>query len=162
MAITPAGFWFRKTIQELLNERSAQNTFDDSRRKFIKNTAVIAAGTLLSSKLFAAGNTNKPTVAVIGGGGAGLMAAYVLQQHNIPFTLYEASERYGGRMYSVRDWIDTNVATDLGGEFVDEDHKYLRDLCEELHIELYDLRKDKLFYEKFFIVDGKRYSSDDL
>jgi monoamine oxidase len=162
MAITPAGFWFRKTLQELLKERSPENTFDPSRRTFIKNTAFVAAGTLLSNKLFAAGNVTKPTVAIIGGGGAGLMAAHVLQQHNISFTLFEASERYGGRMYSIRDWIDTNVATDLGGEFVDEEHKDLRDLCEELHIELYDLRKDKLFYEKFFVVDGKRYTSSDL
>ncbi|HEX5152695.1 MAG TPA: NAD(P)/FAD-dependent oxidoreductase [Parafilimonas sp.] len=162
MAITPAGFWFRKTLQELLEERSAGNTFDASRRTFIKNTAFVAAGALLSNKLFAAGNTTKPTVSIIGGGGAGLMAAYVLQQHNIPFTLYEASERYGGRMYSVKNWIDTNVATDLGGEFVDEEHEELIGLCKELDIELYDLRNDNLFYEKFFAVDGKRYTSPDL
>jgi monoamine oxidase len=162
MAITPAGFWFRRTIQKVLSEKSADHPFDASRRTFIKNTAFISAGALFGNKLFAADNTTKPTVAVIGAGGAGLMAAYVLQQHNIPFTVYEASERYGGRMYSVGDWIDTNVATDLGGEFVDEEHEDLRSLCKELHIELYDLRKDKLFYEKFFVVNGKRYSSSDL
>jgi monoamine oxidase len=162
MAITPAGFWFRQTIQKLLVERSADDTFNASRRTFLKNTALVSAGALLGNKLFAAGSAAKPTVAVIGGGGAGLMAAYVLQQHNIPFTVYEASERYGGRMYSERNWIDTNVATDLGGEFVDEEHEDLRSVCKELGIELYDLRKDKLFYEKFFVVDDKRYTPADL
>jgi len=162
MAITPAGFWFRKTMRKVLSEKAADHSFDASRREFIRNTAFISAGALLGNKLFAADKSTKPTVAVIGAGGAGLMAAYVLRQHNIPFTVYEASERYGGRMYSVRDWIDTNVATDLGGEFVDEEHDDLRSLCKELHIELYDLRKDRLFYEKFFIVDGKRYSPANL
>jgi NADPH-dependent 2,4-dienoyl-CoA reductase/sulfur reductase-like enzyme len=100
MAITPAGFWFRKTIQKVLSEKAADHSFDASRREFIRNTAFISAGALLGNKLFAADKSTKPTVAVIGAGGAGLMAAYVLRQHNIPFTVYEASERYGGRMYS--------------------------------------------------------------
>jgi monoamine oxidase len=157
MAFTPTGFLFRKTLRNVLHE----NTFDASRRSFIKNTAVISVGSLLTNKLFAA-TGNKPTVAIIGAGAAGLTAAYYLQQHNISFTVYEASERCGGRMYSARNWIDDNTATDLGGEFVDEEHTELRNLCKELNVELYDLRKDEFFNEKFFIVDGKRYSPADL
>ena len=35
-------------------------------------------------------------VAIIGGGITGLSAAWHLQQQQIPFTLYEASDRVGG------------------------------------------------------------------
>ena len=41
-------------------------------------------------------------VAVIGGGITGLTAAFRLRQRNIPVTLYEASERVGGVIQSVR------------------------------------------------------------
>jgi len=42
------------------------------------------------------------SVAIIGGGITGLTAAFRLQQKNIPVTLYEASERVGGVIQSLR------------------------------------------------------------
>jgi oxygen-dependent protoporphyrinogen oxidase len=42
------------------------------------------------------------SVAVIGGGITGLTAAFRLQQKNIPVTLYEASDRAGGAIQSIR------------------------------------------------------------
>ncbi len=42
-------------------------------------------------------------VAIIGGGITGLVAAFRLQQKNIPFRLYEAGERVGGVIQSVRE-----------------------------------------------------------
>ncbi len=44
----------------------------------------------------------KPPVAIIGGGITGLTAAFQLQQKNIPVTLYEAGDRVGGAIQSVR------------------------------------------------------------
>ena len=40
------------------------------------------------------------TVAIIGGGMAGLGCAIALQKANKPFILFEASERFGGRVHS--------------------------------------------------------------
>ncbi len=40
-------------------------------------------------------------VAIIGGGLSGLYTAYLLHQQQIPFTLYEARERFGGRIMSL-------------------------------------------------------------
>jgi protoporphyrinogen/coproporphyrinogen III oxidase len=42
------------------------------------------------------------SVAIIGGGITGLTAAFRLQQENIPVTLYEASDRVGGVIQSIR------------------------------------------------------------
>ena len=45
---------------------------------------------------------NMKSVAIIGGGITGLTAAFRLQQKNIPVTLYEASNRVGGVIQSLR------------------------------------------------------------
>ena len=45
---------------------------------------------------------NRPTVAVIGGGIAGLIAAYELKKAGFPFFLIEARDRPGGRSHTVR------------------------------------------------------------
>lgn len=42
--------------------------------------------------------TMKPEVAIIGGGISGLTAAYALDRAGVPFTLIEASSRWGGRI----------------------------------------------------------------
>ena len=42
--------------------------------------------------------TNPPSIAIIGGGLSGLYAAYLLHQKAIPFTVYEARNRLGGRI----------------------------------------------------------------
>lgn len=38
-------------------------------------------------------------VVVVGGGAAGLAATYTLRKHGTDVTLFEASDRAGGRMY---------------------------------------------------------------
>ena len=42
--------------------------------------------------------TNPPSIAIVGGGLSGLYAAYLLHQKAIPFTVYEARNRLGGRI----------------------------------------------------------------
>ncbi|MFF5225994.1 flavin monoamine oxidase family protein [Dactylosporangium sp. NPDC000521] len=53
-------------------------------------------------RLGPAGALNGRSVAVIGAGMAGLMAAYLLDQQGAKVTIYEASEHAGGRVRSVR------------------------------------------------------------
>ncbi|GJE93599.1 FAD-dependent oxidoreductase [Phanerochaete sordida] len=43
-------------------------------------------------------------VAIIGGGIGGLYAALLLQEQGIPYTIYEASDRIGGRLYTYKDF----------------------------------------------------------
>ncbi|HRE45683.1 MAG TPA: FAD-dependent oxidoreductase, partial [Terricaulis sp.] len=50
------------------------------------------------------------------------------------FTLYEASDRFGGRMFTRRDFNDDGQFCELGGELVDTGHTALRDLASELGV----------------------------
>ena len=77
-------------------------------------------------------------IAIIGGGVAGLTAAYRLQQHGAKPVLFEASNRWGGRMFTQYNFYK-GMFCELGGELVDTNHKALQDLCKELGIEIEDL-----------------------
>lgn len=66
--------------------------------------------------VFAAGKAfmqSKPSVGVTGGGLAGLTAAYRLAQHGFVVTVYEGSERLGGRVHTLHQ---ENVYEELGGK----------------------------------------------
>ena len=77
-------------------------------------------------------------IAIIGGGVAGLTAAYRLQQNGAKPVLFEASNRWGGRMFTQYNFYQ-GMFCELGGELVDTNHKALRTLCNELGIEIEDL-----------------------
>lgn len=84
-----------------------------------------------------AGSKNARVV-IVGGGMAGLTCAYRLQQADIRATVYEASKRTGGRMYSTRMGLLDGQLGELGGEFIDTGHLTLHALAEELEITLDD------------------------
>ena len=95
-----------------------------------------------------------PTVAIIGAGIAGLHCAYRLSQIGIRATVYEASKRLGGRMFS-------DVATfapmhcEMGGEFIDTPHETMQGLATELGIELRDFALDDPELAPIFHFGGK-------
>ncbi len=58
------------------------------------------------------------SIAIVGGGVAGLTAAYRLQEVGAKPILFEASSRWGGRMLTVYDFYK-GMFCELGGLFVD-------------------------------------------
>lgn len=104
-----------------------------SRRAFVAGAAA-AGGTLVgwptvagAARFFAA-----PRIAVVGGGLAGLTCAYRLKQAGLLSTVYEASERLGGRCWTRRgDFADGQIV-EHGGELIDQVHKETRQLAQEL------------------------------
>ena len=78
------------------------------------------------------------SVAIIGGGVAGLTAAYRLQKAGAKPVLFEASNRWGGRMFTQYDFYK-GMFCELGGEFVDTDHEDLQKLGAELGVEMQKL-----------------------
>ena len=75
------------------------------------------------------GGGTKGPVAIVGGGVAGLTAAYRLQAAGAKPFVFEASNRWGGRMFTHYDFYK-GMFCELGGEFVDTGHEDLQKLAE--------------------------------
>ena len=78
-------------------------------------------------------------VVVIGGGGAGLSAAYTLKKRGLDPLLLEATDRIGGRMGGER--ID-GFSTDKAADFFPISYDTTFRLCEELGVPLTNLSMD--------------------
>src|SRR5712692_11448686 len=104
-----------------------------TRRDFLKVTAAAVGAAAFSGPAAAFAASTRPTstqgrIAIIGGGIAGLNAALTLQDAGITSTVYEASNRVGGRMHS--DTTSWNGQTsEHCGELIDSKHKTILGLA---------------------------------
>ena len=113
-----------------------------SRRDLVRG--VFGAAAL--APLIAACGDNQPgtqltdkTIAIIGGGIAGMSCAHFLALAGVQAQVYEASLRIGGRTYTKHDGFASNQIVELGGELVDSGHIVMQALAETYHIQLDDL-----------------------
>ena len=77
-----------------------------SRRELLRRTAIVGvagAAALTVDRSTGVRAATAPRIAVIGAGLAGLTCAYRLQQAGYAATVYEASDRVGGRCWTIRD-----------------------------------------------------------
>jgi len=82
-----------------------------------------------------------PKVLIVGAGIAGLTAGYRLKEAGVPVDIIEARNRVGGRMRSLRNAAGTSTTVELGGEYIDTDHVFLRRLARELDLTIVDLKE---------------------
>jgi monoamine oxidase len=82
----------------------------------------------------------QPKVVIVGGGIAGLSCALKLADRGYTSTIYEASARAGGRMFSNTTgyWADGQIS-EWGGELIDTGHKTIRKLAQRFDLSLDDL-----------------------
>jgi monoamine oxidase len=118
-----------------------------TRRKLLRLSAAAAGAAALSpvfewsayaKKKKRHGKHGPYSIAIIGGGVAGLTAAYRLQAAGAKPVVFEASNRWGGRMFTVYDFYK-GMFCELGGEFVDTGHEDLQKLGSELGVEMQKL-----------------------
>jgi monoamine oxidase len=129
-----------------------------TRRQFLgaAGAATAAAAAWTPSRSFA---QTPARVVVVGGGLAGLTCAYRLRQAGVAATLYEASERWGGRCWTLRGKFADGQVIERGGELIDTGHLEIRQLCQELRLSL-----DNLFQsvpngtEVLQYFDGRPYT----
>lgn len=82
---------------------------------------------------------NPQKVLIIGGGLAGLTAAYELKKRQIPFRLIEASSRVGGRVWTVKSMNVSSQNADLGGENIEHFHDSIQNIAKELKLNLNEI-----------------------
>jgi len=80
-----------------------------------------------------------PTVVIVGGGIAGLTCALELADRGIASTVYEASGRIGGRMFTNTSYFAAGQVAEWGGELIDTGHKTIRQLAKRFDLALDDL-----------------------
>ena len=136
-----------------------------TRRDFLRRTgalglAAVAAGRWVPE----AGAATAPRIVVVGAGLAGLSAAYRLKQAGYAATVYEASDRVGGRCFTLRRaadgsaWADGQIS-EHGGELIDQSHTQMRQLAQELGFKLTNLLSSEVNgTEQLNYFDGQRYT----
>jgi monoamine oxidase len=110
------------------------------------------------------GKSAQPVIAIIGGGIAGLHAAYVLKNAGITAQVYEGSPRTGGRIMSVTGMMGEGLWTEMGGEFIDSDHKDMLDLAFHFNLPLLDrhVPSETNLKEFAYFFEGKHYELADV
>lgn len=169
MARTPLLRKFQALAQDFAQARESGRSLEQvqeerrtglSRRDFIKISGATVGAAALGGPIsaFAAGS---PRIGIVGGGISGLTAALTLQDAGYTATVFEASNRVGGRMHSdTTSWANGQVSEHCG-ELVDSDHKLIQKLASRFGIPLTDLlaaepiQSDETYY--FF---GKYYTRD--
>jgi len=152
------------------NLSSSQN--NQSRRKFIKCGAVLGGVATINPSLswaLASGNNknnwSSDNIAIVGAGLAGLSCAYELNKRGLIAQVFEASDRSGGRCYSMGPQfpgpIDFGMQTvERGGEFIDTTHTSMLRYAREFGLTLEDT--NKTFGENSYFFDGQHYSQSEI
>lgn len=133
-----------------------------TRREFLKQSSLLAAGAVISSASISSSLFKKPEVIIIGAGLSGLTAGKMLKENNVNFTILEARNRIGGRVFSHEIDKEQNLVIELGAEWIGDSHERIIELCKEFNLELTDNRfKDRLFYKNKFYNKGEWDYSED-
>jgi monoamine oxidase len=141
-----------------------------NRRDLLRGGAALGVAGAASLALGPAGRARAatvPRIAVIGAGLAGLTCAYRLKQAGYAATVYEASDRVGGRCWTIRGFFDDGQIAEHGGELIDQGHTAIRSLAKELGFPLDNLLAAQLNgTEDFYRFDDEPYefadATDDL
>jgi monoamine oxidase len=162
---------FLRLLQREVFKNHKVHTQDHGRRGFLKNTSVLAATAALPTGFLSscinsdASRKNHMSVAILGGGLAGLNAGYTLMKQNVDFKIFESSSRVGGRVFSVKDVVADGVTTELGGEYIDSNHEDMLKLANEFGLELMDCEQDikgNNLREYACYFNGKHYTEDQV
>jgi monoamine oxidase len=162
---------FKRTLyqahcQNISNLETSQTSkiSQHKRRKFLKMSALAGGGAIATtvSPLIKAAQSRAtpPKIAIIGGGIAGLNAAYQLHKAGLKATVYEAKSRVGGRIHSVTGAAGAELVTDLGGSFINTNHADMLALVKEFNLTLFkraEATENSTFPGEGYFFEGKLY-----
>lgn len=112
-----------------------------SRGEFAKSLLGASAAALLAPSVLSPGVSlarERERVVIVGAGIAGVTAALHLHDAGISATVYEASDRIGGRMHSERGYWNDGQHTEWCGAMIDSNHAHMRALARRFRLPLTD------------------------
>ncbi|MBW4638830.1 MAG: FAD-dependent oxidoreductase [Gloeocapsa sp. UFS-A4-WI-NPMV-4B04] len=149
-------------LEQLAALESRVASWRANRREFMALTAVSAFGAVAGQmgRSYAV-QPSDAKIGIVGAGLAGLSCGYELKKNGILATLHEASNRVGGRCFSLGGSFGgpvnfPNQVVERGGEFIDTLHKTMLGYAREFGLTLEDVEKQP--GEIFYYFDGQRYS----
>jgi monoamine oxidase len=135
-----------------------------TRSRFVKEAGVVALGLGALGRFAApARGATAPRIVIVGAGLAGLSAAYALRNAGQVAEVHEASDRIGGRCWTLRDAFADGQIAEHGGELIDQGHSHIRQLAQELGLKLDNLLQAEQNGTALFAhIDGSRYSYEEM
>lgn len=129
-----------------------------SRRRVLQIAGATAGLGLASAlPLRAAPGAGGADVAVVGAGFAGLYAASLLAGKGAMPTVFEAGDRVGGRVWTLRGFFAGQVA-ERGAELIDTTHSTLRGLANAFGLTLESYAANQLPGEEAFYFAGRHWT----
>jgi monoamine oxidase len=136
------------------------------RRDFLKGAglgAVALAAAAMQPSAIRAATSKQPSIAIVGGGLAGLRAAHVLwTKYGWTSTIYEAGDRVGGRCETQRGYWANGLVAEMHGEFVSSEHASVLSLIKQFNLGLDDTRAYAAATDDTYWVNGGRYTQAQL
>ncbi len=102
-----------------------------------------------------------PRIAIVGAGIAGLNAALTLQDAGLSCSIYEASNRIGGRMHSDTTTWGDGMVSEWCGEFIDSNHETMHQLIKRFGLNTVDLGQGKADQNVMYFFN-RYYGSEEL
>ena len=146
-----------RSVEQVQSERLRAKP---NRREFLSGAAAMAVGA--AAAVTPASAAAAPRIVIVGAGIDGLNAALTLQDAGYSATIYEASSRPGGRMYSnTTSWANGQV-TEHCGELIDSTHKTILGLAKRFKIPVADVSaaEPQQSTETYFFF-GQRYTREE-
>ncbi|MDH5649371.1 MAG: FAD-dependent oxidoreductase, partial [Gammaproteobacteria bacterium] len=148
-----------------------REAFRASRRQFLGRTALGGAGSVMLATMpglmrdALADNLSTSRIAIIGGGLAGLNAAYQLKKAGLNADVYEGRHRLGGRVHSVSFPNSNGLIVEAGAEFINTDHDDMMSLVTDLGLPLFDRHADAMASDtpgSAYYFEGKSWSEAEM
>jgi monoamine oxidase len=132
-----SGFMEQENQRETTRDSDHQNV---SRRTLLMGIGAVAGAAVFNAPEFAsaATTTTTPRIAVIGGGISGLSAAMTLKDAGYAATVYESTDRIGGRMHSNTSSWQNGQTSEWCGEFIDTGHKTILQMAQRFGLRTTD------------------------
>ncbi len=107
-------------------------------------------------------NAAKARIVIVGAGIAGLSAALRLKDRGVQATVYEASGRTGGRIFSNSGYWQDGQTSEWGGELIDSSHQTMLGLARRFQLQVNDLHKmEPLSAKDTYFFNGQYYPEAD-